>query len=454
MKFTPIEEKERIGKRRALSREDEARNTAISKHSTSFSRVSSHANRLQSGGGLQYGTDWNLKIHISSPKKMKRHQEYSESPIRSMSSDTMLSDFGDVDEGDISAGQNEQRSRTGCNMEKKPVSSSFVHIPDMRTYSVQDLDNLEQVMLGNPPGSDDRIRSSPMPVLHRFTLDDQVLAERLSNSQIEVGSSESHRSDRLTVTLKQGMYKHRDKFDNALSDSSPRNQSIDGHTNLSGSHKSYPTDLDTLPQTQKILRQLRPNQSQITRTVLSEAQFEPPRVTSRIPSGSELVAKDREHMTLFGQEVYRLSSRSSDKDVDLAASERPFQCNMHGYMASPRGHPVSTPKAVNHTTELDSMTGGHSTSGFRLPNLSTPQRAIPQLNSYDQIRQRVDIPTSPVAISHRGPSPFISPLAWGNHRTRQLPFSARSLRQTPEDTRAVDGHAGIYAPVFNTPFRR
>lgn len=449
MKFTPIEEKERIGKRRKLSREDEARNTVTTKNKTSFTHVSSHVNRLQSGGGLQNGPDLNFKIYISSLKRIRRHQEDSESPIRSMSSDTMLSSFEDVDEGDIFAEQNEQRSRTQCNMNNRSVSNSFVHGPDMQTYSVQDLDNLKREMLANSPANDDHIRSSPMPVLHRFTLDDQVLAERLANSQIEAESSESHRPDRFAVTLNQGMFKHLDKFDNAAPNSSPRNQSIDKHTNLSGSHKSYLTDSDTLPQTQKISRQLRPSQSQMARNVLSEAKFETPRVTSRILSGSEPVIKDREPITLFGQEIY-----SSDKGVNPVASERPFQSNTHGYMASPRGQPVSTPRAVNHTTARDSVTGGHSTSDFRLPSPWTPHRTILQLNSYDETRQRVDVPTSPVVISHRGPSPFISTLSRGNYRTRQLPFSARGLSKTAEDTRAVEGHEGIYAPVFKTPFRR
>lgn len=428
----------------------------MTKHASSFARIASHADRPQSGGGLHNGTDWKFKIHISSPKRMRSNQEYSESPIKSMSSDTMLSGFGDVGEEDVFPEQTVQRSSAQCNMEDKPISNSFIHGRDMQIYSVQDSDNLERGMSANPPANGDHMRSSPVPVLHRFTLDDQVLAERLANSQIEADLSESHRSDYSTAMLSYGIFNHRDKSVIDIPfDSSPRIQSAGGHTNLGGSHKSYPTDSETLPQTQKIWRQLRPSQSQRARNLFSEAEFKTPRATSRILSRSESVVQDREPMTLFSQEVQPWSPKSSNKDVDSIASQRPFQSNMHSFhIAPPRVQPVSTPRTVEQTSALDSVTGAHPTSGFRFPNLWTPHRAIPQLSSSDETRQRVDIPTSPVAISHRGPSPFISTLPQGTYRTRKPPCPARGLSKIPEDTKDVDGHEGIHAPVFNTPFRR
>lgn len=456
MKFTPIEEKERIGKRRKLSREDGARNAAMTKHATSFARIASNGDRPQSGGVLYNETDWKLKIHISSPKRMRRNQEYSESPIRSMSSDTMLSGFGDAGEEDNFPEQNGQRSRAQSNMEDKASSNSFVHGPGIQPYSVQNFDNIERDISADPPENDVHIRSSSIPVLHRFTLDDQVLAERLANSQMEAESSGSHRSGRNSAMLSHGTFKNRDTFDTDIFlDFSPGIKSDDRHTNLSGSHKSYPTDSDTLPQTQKIQRRLPPSQSHLAQKLFSEAQFKTPRVTSRVTTRPESVVNTTEPMTVFGQKVGPSPPKPSNRDIDSITSERPIQSGLHGYhMASPRVQPVSTPRAINQPSELNSVTRAHSTSGFRFPNLWTPHRTIPQLSSYET-RQRVDIPTSPVVISRRGPSPFISTLSQSNNITRQPPFSARrTLSRIPEDTKVVGGHEGIHAPVFNTPFRR
>lgn len=456
MKFTPIEEKERIGKRRKLSREDEARITAMAKYATSFVRISSHANRPQSGGGLHKGTDWNLKIHISSPKTMTKAQEYSESPIRSMSSDTMLSGFGGEDEGDMFPGQNEESSHTPSNMEYEPIPNNLAH-SDSQTYRAQKFDTSSQKISAELTETDVHIRSSPIPVLHRFTLDDHVLAERLANSQMEAESPGSHPSDHYSAMLSHGMFKHHDTFDNeTLLGSSPRIQSEDRHTTISGSHKSYPTDSDTLPQMQKIQRQLPPSQSQMARSIFSEAQFKTPRVTSRLLIRPESVVNTKEPMTLFGQKVHSVSPEPSDKEAKPTTSERPFPSNMHGYhMASLHVQPVSTPRAVHQTTALESVTGNRPTSGFRFPNLWTPHRAIPQLSSYDEIHQKVDLTTSPI-VSHRRPSPCISSLSQGNYRARQPPNPARSsLSKIVDDSNTVDGYdESIHAPVFNTPFRR
>jgi hypothetical protein len=453
MKFTPIEEKERIGKRRKLSREDEVRNTAMAKHATSFIRISSHANRPQSGGGLHKGTDWNLKIHISSPKTMRRAQEYSESPIRSMSSDTMLSGFGGEDERDMFPGQSEDISHTPSNMEYEPISDNLAH-PDSQTYRAQNFDTSSQKISAEITETEVRIRSSPIPVLHRFTLDDQVLAERLANSQMEAESPGSHPSNHYSAMLS---HKHHDTFHNeTLLGSSPRIQSEDRHTTISGSHKSYPTDSDTLPQMQKIQRQLPPSQSQMARSIFSEAQFKTSRVTSRLLTRPESVVNTKEPMTLFGQKVHSLSPEPSDKKAKSTTSERPFPSNMHGYhMASPHVQPVSTPRAVHQTPVLEFVTGTRPTSGVRFPNLWTPHRAIPQLSSYDEIHQKVDLTTSPI-VSHRRPSPFISSLSQGNYRARQPPNLARSsLSKIVDDSNTIDGYdESIHAPVFNTPFRR
>jgi hypothetical protein len=368
MKFTPIEEKEMIGKRRKLSREDEARNTA--KHASSFARLSSHADQLQSGDALYNGTDWNFKIHISSPKRARKTQGYSESPIRSMSSDTMLSGFGDAGKEDIFPEQNEQRSHTQSNMEDTTIANSFVDGSDIQPYSVQNFDNLERDIPADPSGNHVHIRSSPLPVLHRFTLDDQVLAERLANSQMEAESSMTHRSDHNSARLSYGMLQHRDKFKHdTLIDSSPGIRSDDGHTNLSGSHKSYPTDSDTLPQTQKILRHFPPSQSQIARSLLSEGQFQTPRVTGRLSTVPESGVNTKEPLTLFGQKEHPPSPKPS-KDVNSTTSERLFQSNMHGYQTiSPHVKPVNTPMAVNQTSALESVTRTRPTPGFRFPSL-------------------------------------------------------------------------------------
>lgn len=453
MKFPPIEEKERIGKRRKLSREDEARNTAMTKHTSSFGRLSSHADGAHPRGALYNGTDWNFKIHISSRKGVRRTQEYSESPIRSMSSDTMLSGFGDEGEEATFPDQNGQRSRAQSNMEEKAISNSFVHGPDIQHYSVQNFDNQERAISAGRPENDVHIRSLPIPVLHRFTLDDQVLAERLGNSQMAAESSGSHRSNPNSARLSYGISQRRDKFDNdTLLDSSPGILSDDRHTNPSVSHKSYLTDSDTLPKTQKISRQLPPSQSQMARSLLSEGQFQTPRVTSRLSIRPEPVVAIAEPITLFGQKV---QPSTPNKDVNSTTPERPFQFNVHGYrMTSPHVKPVNTPMAVNQTSALESVTRTRPTPGFRFPDLWTPHRAIPQLSSYET-RQRVDIPTSPVPISHRGSSPFISTLPQSNNLTRQPHFSVRrSLSKIPEATKVVDGHERIHAPVFNTPFRR
>ncbi|KUL86000.1 hypothetical protein ZTR_06446 [Talaromyces verruculosus] len=372
-----------------------------------------------------------------------------------MSSDTMLSGFGDVGEEDIFPEQNGPRSRAQSNTEDKAISDSVVHGPGIQPYSIQNFDNIERDISAYPPENDVHIRSSPIPVLHRFTLDDQVLAEQLANSQREAESSGSHRSGHNSALLSHGSFKNRDTFDKDIFlDFSPGIKSDDRHTNLSGPHKSYPTDSDTLPQTQKIQRRLLPSQSQMAQKLFSEAQFKTPRVTSRLTTRPESVVNTTEPMTLFGQKVQPSPPKSSNRDVDSITSERPIQSSIHGYhMASPRVPPVSTPRAVNQTSELNSVTRAHSTSGFRFPNLWTPHRTIPQLSSYET-RQRVDIPTSPVLISQRGPSPFISTLSQRDNITRQPPFSARkSLGMILEDTK-VGGHEGIHAPVFNTPFRR
>lgn len=425
MSFTPIEEKESIGKRRKLSREDEVRCSVINKHAASFARISSHAEMPSSGDGLHNGADWKFRIHVSSPRKMRRDQEYSESPIKSMSSDTMLSGPGDEGEEDILRERNEQRSHTQSSMEDKAVTNDFVHVPDMQIDSLRDLDHLEQGISANPPANGDHIWKSPIPVLHRFTLDDQVLAEQLANSQIEANSSGSHRSDHSTAMLSHGSFKHPHNSGNdAFLDSSPDIQSVDGYIRLSGFHKSYPTDSDTLPQAQKISRPLQPGQSRLS----SEAHFETPRVTSRMPTRQGLIVEEKAPMTLFGQEVHLLSLKPSDKDEKFVTSELPFQSSIHGF-------------------HMDSVTKGHSTSGFRFPNLWTPHRAIPQPNWLDTTGQKDDLAISPT-VSHGRPSPSISTSSRGNSRLRQHLFSSKRSLKIPEETER------IHAPVFNTPFRR
>ncbi|KAE8557046.1 hypothetical protein EYB25_001752 [Talaromyces marneffei] len=451
MKFIPIEEKERIGKRRKLSREDEVRKTAMTKHATSLAHISSHADRPQSGGGRHDGTDWNLKIHISSPQRMRRTQEYSESPIRSMSSDTMLSAFGEANEGDSFPEQKERDSRVQSNRENELVTNSFVHGPDSQSCSAQDCDNTADLA-----ETEARIRSSPIAVLHRFTLDDQVLAERLANSQMEAESPRSHRSDNYSIMLSHELQRHHGTFENEiLLGSSPGINSDNRHTNLSGSHESYPTDSDTLPKTQKIQRQLPPSQPQMAKSLFSENQFQTLRVTSSFSTVPESVFNPKEPTTLFGQKLYSLSPKPFDKDSKSTTSERPFLSKKHGYhIAPPNVQPVETPR-VHQTSVLKSVTGTRPTSESRFPNLWTPRRAATRLSPYNEICQRVEIPTSPV-VSHRWPSPFISTLSQGSYRARQpLTTAKSSLSKIFKDTRAIDGYDdGIHAPVFNTPFRR
>lgn len=440
MKFTPIEEKERIGKRRKLSKADEARNTAMAKNIPSFARLLHQGARPQTGEGLLKGGDWNFQIHISSPRRMSRHQRCSESPIRSMSSDTMLSSFSEAIEADGFALP--QGISRWSNMGDEPEPDRVIQDVDGQPNLVQSPNSSVQNIVVEPHETQVWRQSSPKPVLHRFTLDDQVLAEQLANPQMKDMSSESHRSSRFSSMLGHGMPTQRGRFDDGIVDSSPGINSDDRRTNLSVSHKSQAGDSATLPQTQKIPRRLAPSQQQEDGRLLSEAQYHTPRLTSRLSTKPESAFNARAPEMLFGQKIHFLSPNPFDEEMTCSTPDRASQSyTLRNYMASPHIESVNTPKAMSQ----NSASVCRPNPGFRFPNIWTPPRAIPQVHPYNEGWQSTDLSTSPIISTGLQDYNHARPLA-----TTKVNYS----KTAGDSNYFVERDAGLHAPVFNTPFRR
>lgn len=470
MKFATIEEKEKIGKRRKLCRGEEARSVII-KDTTNTTGNSAHHlhSRLDKSS-----SNWRLDIQIGSPKAMKRAYENSERPIRPISSESMLSTTHEINGGHGRLKENTFAKMGGLLQSTKQDQADqkcFVH--DLITeYPSDQLDrrlgySSEREVSATLSDTEAEMLSSPMPILHRFTLDDQVLAEKLANSQMEAGCSRTYGSDHYSDHLGRRHVGSRNASDNndAIFILETTTRSDYRQTDIGGYHESDPTESDALPQTQKISRQFPPSQPRLPLKSHSERSFQSTGIESRNLEKS-ISSKDfsKESAMLFGQRVRSMSPEqlamyTVPHPIATIQDQDRFDASTSQYYkhASPYARTMRTPLAVSKILESNTVSETpHPTLEFRFPSYWTPHRTTQQLTHDHSTNDEMDVLTSPLVTSLPQRSPFINVLTRGSQHSRQgtsaimNPFS--NVLGDPKIPAEHEEY--IMAPVFNTPFRR
>jgi hypothetical protein len=434
MKFTSIDEKEQIGKRRKLSRDEEARSTTRAKNKPNFSRIPLHGVNTQSHHATSDILDWDMNIQISTPKRIGQVYEKPESSTRprSASSDTMLSEARE--DHNISVRNVlpvEENRLVNLDTQNRPqdpknqyTSDQFRQDFDRPVYSPK------REMSAGLPVTRAEQRSSPVPVLHRFTLDAQVLAERMANSKREAESSTVHRSDYRDFYLHRNISGQQDALDDheTLLSFSAKSKIDDRYTNIPDSPESNPTDSDVLPQTQKISRKLPPSQAHLAanthletpiRTLKNAHDISVPerRPVNRYASINN--GNNRSPTLLFGQEVPPISPDQPDMETPFRfprsrIQQNLFVPNIHGYRRpSPPTQPNNTPMAGSRVKVFKAASVTETprpASTFRFPDHWTPQRNIQRHPFADNIDQDMALPASAFVTPPPQRSPFTDTL--------------------------------------------
>jgi hypothetical protein len=235
--FVPIEEKERIGKRRKLANPDELKTVATTRSSTLQTKASfSFDGHLFPRMNLE--PEPNIDFHIREAEMPPRVSENPRSPIGTNSSDSLLFDDSIGDE-----------------IGEQLVSVNRGHSIDPDKQ--QRFSQSEKWQRGNEacnssePLTD---RSSTMPVLHRFTLDDQILAEKERSSELNHSTSNDQRLSPQNILGNRFAGNGYEEPDGQLRFS--MTEKVDD--GFSENTESCGSNSDLLPQTQKIARQLPP----------------------------------------------------------------------------------------------------------------------------------------------------------------------------------------------------
>lgn len=465
MKFTPVEEKERIGKRRKLSRDEEARSTTIARSAPNISRIVSHGVNARLNHTTNDVLDWgDMNIQISAPQKIGQVYERFQSPIRprSASSDYMLSEETEEEYGTSSLPAEKVRP-VELDMQEEPPHGRFTRSPGRSRRGTS------ATILETGAG----LSSSPIPVLHRFTLDDQVLAERIANSQREAQSPVVRGSDYRDFYLNRNISSHQDvpdEYDTLLSFRAKSKATDDRCTDITGSHETNPTDSDVLPQTQKISRELPPSQQHIHSDTLipTTRGMHDILVTESRPMNKSISIDDSNSKSPtmpFGQEVhYSIPPAPTDPETttfrfapSTIRKRNSFLSNIHSYQRpSPPPLFSNAPKPESKTEKAKAVfeTPRSTSTTFRFPSYWTPHRNIQRL---DFITDNTAFPASALTTPLPQRTSVIDILSRTGQHERQ---TVGATRNTPgnlyENLNDFIGHEGqqIMAPVFNTPFHR
>lgn len=429
MRFPSIEEKEQIGKRRKIAGHDEARFAANTKRTMVTPR---HSSRVYSPQlGRHRGAE--MKIYIGSPKTMGRTQRQVFSPLRwsssSSSSDTMLSHFDeDFESGDFQPSNQsglQMLADTNAELDSNNLQSVKQHVNTFKHHT----GDTQPRSTADPQISGADVTSPARPVLHRFTLDDQVLEEQMANSQAT--GATNLRLHRGFTTPNKNESKH--GIMSGASLSSPEMTFDVTESNLGDKYNSCASGSDTLPQTQKIQRHLPSLPNSWSKESNVDAQFVTPKtrkMSSERPVSNQMT-------TLFGQQL-SFSPEQSRKDREAVGPRQNYTSNIHGYPVTSLHNsaksnvPMEVPETIPNTPPRQGP-------GFRFPALWTPHRAIFQIASGPGSALRNHDPSSPVATSDKPLFQFASSLKQGT-----LNGNVQSAART----------IASHVPVFSTPFRR
>lgn len=427
VKFVPIEEKERIGKRRKLPMAGEILTGAM------VGRFI-----LEDEPSLSLGDQWyprmntepgsNIDIRIHTAEMPLGISENLRSPIRTNSSDPLLLD--DSIDGELGE-------------RHVPVNREPSVEPDEQQRFLQSQKGQRE---NKTRGSSELLtdQSSPMPVIHRFTLDDQILAEK--ERSLELNNSTSTRQQLSPLNLPGNRFSGNgfEEPDEQLRFSLAA-KADDIFSENTGSS-------DLLPQTQKISRQLPPQP--FSKNPVFSTPFRTTRDTRvldhktfhlKLPSQCP-----QEEVSFFGQSVpiscVPDEENKNDNNCEPVVQAFTTAPNEDEYFSdSPPRIPVSRIEETMDKPENPDQSPEKPTPSFRFLTHWIPHHNEQRL-TYAEERSPTNIGTSPfVVVASRASSPFSRPrkalLAPNKH------FSGVSRQSIEHEELDVP-------PYFNTPFHR
>ncbi|KAH8694975.1 hypothetical protein BGW36DRAFT_428872 [Talaromyces proteolyticus] len=456
VKFASIEEKERIGRRRKLSEDEEARITVMAKR-TAFRRSRLDSIEDQFGARMNANPESNINIQINTAEVPLRAYENPKFSRGSNSSDSMLLDVEDTRDTwpfSIFAQHHVEATQRGVFSENE--------LP--HTAKRNDLNGTKggrcEPMMDMSMKSQTQHSTSSMPILHRFTLDDQVLDEGGEHSGSDLNHPIRSKDQIRNSSFPRCNFYHKrgnsERDDEETILSFPTTMRLDDtfpkDTESCGSH---PTDSDTLPQTQKIARQLPPSQPRpINQPIFAtpfrttrqdyEGHVQDSEPTIDVTSSTHQVS---EPPHFFGQSMPLVQGLQNAEPSGFISPqpERPFAPNIHI-------RHLGQISANNKTREEENVTESLNKPGkFRVPSYWTLPRNDRQLLDADEMTTHLKIPTSP----------FVAPLprkSSGFGVLERHTYASQSSNAERYAT-SIFHNPGAYErsempPYFNMPFRR
>lgn len=432
VKFVSIEEKERIGKRRKLSMADEMTTAAMTRRST-----------LEDKPSFSFDGQWhsrmdpepesNIDIRIHAAEMPLGISGNLRSPIRTNSSDSLLLDNSFDDE-----------------LEERHVSvdrGPYIEPDEQQGFSQFEKSQREKKTCSSSELLTDQF--SAMPVLHRFTLDDQILAEKETSSELNNSTSKDQRLSPRNLPGNRFSGNGFDEPDEQLGFSVAAKVD-DGFSENTGSCGS---NSDLLPQTQKISRQLPPQPFSKKQPVFS-TPFRTTRDTQVLdhkPFHTTLASQyPQETVSFFGQSV-------STPCVPDGENKNYHNCSpaIQTFAAAPNQNkhfsdsspyiPVSRIEKTMDKPEEPDQSPERPAPRFRFPTHWIPHHNEQQV-IYAGERSPTNIPTSPFVVAASvASSPFGRPrkalYAFDND------FTSASRQSNEHEECDVP-------PYFNTPFHR
>ncbi|CRG86130.1 hypothetical protein PISL3812_03133 [Talaromyces islandicus] len=423
--FVPIEEKERIGKRRRLSNTDELKTYTMMMNSTLQSKpLFFFDGQLFPRMSPEPEPNIDIQIHAAEMPLRIPENLNLQSPIRTNYSDSLLLDN--------SIGDKIGEQRVSVNREPSIEPDKQQRFSQPKKWQREN----ETCNASEPL----TVRSSTMPVLHRFTLDDQILAEkeRSSDQQLSPPNLLGNRSASSDF----------DELDEQLSFYKTANVD-DRFSENTGSCRS---NSDLLPQTQKISRQLPPQPFS-----KKQPAFSTPFRTTREPQELEytdfrptfLPQYSQETVSFFGQSVPTADVPNGENKT---YSNHSTPTQTFTAAPTPSKNFSSTPSHIsgNQIRKTNGKPKGSDqppdqAPKFRFPSHWTPHRNVQQFIFPEKVAP-TSIPTSPfvVAVS-RASSPFGRPRK--PMYSFDKGFNTASRQSNNDEDRDV-------VPYLNTPFHR
>lgn len=482
MKFSSVEEKDRVGKRRRLSREDEIRQGAMPARriwSTPFRHEQLSASRINS---LQ-----NINIQINEPGPTPIEETTNQGRRHGgASSDSMLFDLENVESSDLPTemlpldddGSPEfSNIRASHDPEIHPgsVYTNFgqVFLRSRSEYgSEQSGSGKPQLLQGPRQKIVDRspsLKPSNLPVRHRFTLDDQILAEQRESLQRSSEFDWHQKFARQETSIRHplislGQQAAMPRVSDNLTPGSRRRKP---DTDKTDSVTTNPTESEGLPRTERISRQLPPSpRTGKDAYILS--------TTQRLPmnlQGKELVNRheqagndcvfvqdsNAEELApiIFGQRMTMASNFETSKELLSSSHHSPaMKQGRHRRLDSVSSIDKDRPPSLDSTTRTWSIARPHikipskqsTRRGQRFrsinihtdPHSPTYRRAIQDRNASksfnilkDDVQSDIAAPASYLPSSTTG---FRFPTYWTPRKNEQLPAAGSPVVTASRET--------------------